>query len=53
MESLATDLRAQLVDYLDIERIFVKFEEEKSLSKMHKLFQTLFADSSKTILEGT
>jgi hypothetical protein len=53
MESLATDLRAQLSDYLDIEKIFVKFEEEKSLNKIHKLFQTLFADSSKAILEAS
>lgn len=53
MESLATDLRAQLSDYLDIERIFIKFEEDKSLEKIHNLFQGLFTDSTKSILEGS
>jgi len=53
MESLATDLRSQLSDFLDIERIFIKFEEDKSLERIHNLFQSLFSDSTKSILEAS
>jgi len=53
MESLATDLRSQLSDFLDIEKIFIKFEEDKSLEKIHNLFQSLFSDSTKSILEAS
>jgi len=53
MESFANALKTQLSDYMDIEKIFIKLEEEKSLQMIHDVLQRVVSDSAKSILKGT
>jgi len=52
MESFANALKAQLSDYMDIEKIFVKLEEDKSLKRIHDALYRVISDSAKSILNG-
>jgi len=51
MEKLKSVLQGQMSNYMDIDSIFCKLEEDQDLQKASELFQTIFNNSGEFILK--